>query len=112
MERLTRKQKPVDLLGDGTICNYGVPNHNEFHTATAIANKLGKLEDIEEELGCPLDVLFEALKQGIYDKSGFHYDSICLIEDKIYACPLDIWEEYWDLVNYGKTWWLKEDRSE
>lgn len=51
MERLTKKQKPVDLLGDGTICNYGVPNHYEYHTATAVANKLGELEDIEEELG-------------------------------------------------------------
>ena len=27
--------------------------------------KLGKLEDIEEELGCPLGVVFKALKDGI-----------------------------------------------
>ena len=72
MERLTKKQNPVDLLGDGTICNYGVPNHYEYHTATAIANKLGELEDLEEELDMPLDktidLLFRAIKNSeFYD---------------------------------------------
>lgn len=81
-------------------------------TMEALYIKLNKYEKLEQELGCPLDVLFEALKQGIYDKTGFHYDSICLIEDKIYACPLDIWEESWYLVDYGKTWWLKENKEE
>ena len=30
--------------------------------------KLGKLEDIEEELGIPLEVLFKGLKDGVYTK--------------------------------------------
>ena len=30
-----------------------------------IFNKLGKLEDLEDELGCPLEVVFKTLKEGI-----------------------------------------------
>ena len=31
-----------------------------------ITNKLGELEDIEQELGIPLEVLFKALKEGVW----------------------------------------------
>ena len=30
-----------------------------------LKNKLGKLEDLEDELGCPLEVVFKTLKEGI-----------------------------------------------
>ena len=36
-----------------------------------LKNKLGKLEALEDELGCPLDVVFKALKDGsIEDENG------------------------------------------
>lgn len=77
----------------------------------AVDNKLGKLEDLEEQLGCPLDVVFEAIKNGIYDKKGFHY-TVILDLDFLRAYPLDLFDEKWQLSDYQKTWWLKEDKSE
>ena len=59
MERLTKKN------------NGNTPyNQKEYpYLASAdindITNKLGKLEDIEEEIGIHLEVLFKALKDGI-----------------------------------------------
>ena len=77
----------------------------------AVDNKLGKLEDLEEQLGCPLEVVFEAIKNGIYDKKGFHY-TVILDLDFLRAYPLDLFDEKWQLSDYKKTWWLKEDKSE
>ena len=34
--------------------------------------KLGKLEDLEEQLGCPLEVVFKAINKGVKTKA--HYD--------------------------------------
>ena len=80
-------------------------------SSLAVDNKLGKLEDLEEQLGCPLDVVFEAIKNGIYDKKGFHY-TVILDLDFLRAYPLDLFDEKWQLSDYQKTWWLKEDKSE
>ena len=77
----------------------------------AVDNKLGKLEDLEEQLGCPLEVVFEAIKNGIYDKKGFHY-TVILDLDFLRVYPLDLFDEKWQLSDYQKTWWLKEDKSE
>ena len=43
-------------------------------TIETIADKLGQLEDIEEELGIDLITLFKALKNGVWTKRLF-YDS-------------------------------------
>lgn len=61
MERLTKKHD-----GSGSYTQFGdkyIPNHNIRHKQCV--EKLGKLEDIEQELGIPLEVLFKALKDGI-----------------------------------------------
>jgi len=81
-------------------------------------NKLGKLEDIEEELGIPLEVLFKALKDGIYvqgeDEDGHLY--ITKLEN--YKIGLN-WckvSKSWGLSafatkDYGKTWWLDKPKE-
>lgn len=102
--------------------------------------KLGKLEDIEDELGCPLDVVFKAIQQGyIYiemydrDEKGKVYEPYTIVmykqenvvlsrtknnkpEDKWCLSFWGGWNDLWvacvDLDEYGKTWWLKEDKSE
>jgi len=75
--------------------------------------KLGKLEDLEEELGCPLEVVLK-----LFNKDIVVNGSICvaqgIIED---GCTICVY--YYDKVfgfteieplsNYGKTWWLKGD---
>lgn len=86
-------------------------------------NKLGKLEDLEQQLGCPLEVLFKAIRDGIayetvndlmesepyvqlyYDGKWFGLD----IGNKIWA---KINPDYFKLSDYKKTWWLKENREE
>ena len=77
-------------------------------------DKLGQLEDIEDELGIDLITLFKALKNGIYFK----------VKDKIYftnGLDLDFKEkvlfefneyedfETYELKDYGKTWALTEE---
>lgn len=38
-----------------------------------LVSKLGKLEDIEEELGINLIILFKAMKDGVYLKDNYHF---------------------------------------
>ena len=85
-----------------------------------IFNKLGKLEDIEEELGCPLDIIFKALKDrklvfihtvsqekteitlGVYKILGLMFDS----ENYILYIYKDNDVTYVYTKDYGKTWVL------
>ena len=81
-------------------------------------NKLGKLEDIEEELGIDLITLFKALKQMfVFHKEnvkieliGIHFKSNELylfgfVEDTVHAV-------YLSLKDYGKTWALTKEELE
>lgn len=88
-------------------------------------NKLGKLEDLEEKLGCPLDVLGRVILQKyFYDIYGNKIDTDIgyITQDGKTDIVMSV-EEWKDgkycgkdcaiyLKDYKKTWWLKEDRSE
>ena len=70
-----------------------------------VVNKLGRLEDIEDELGIELTTLFGMLKNGFYikDETGI-----------LFIQNVEQWEklkQYSDFTSqYGKTWALnKED---
>lgn len=92
-------------------------------TSDMLYNKLGELEDIEEELGIDLITLFKALKDGIYQKELYfpnvknHLDAKYLRLNTWYN-QLE-WTDIWngcnvyefELKDYGKTWWLKEDKE-
>ena len=97
--------------------------------------KLSKLEDIEQELGIPLEVLFKALKDGIYTnwkldvdkelKGLFKFNCLKLRYadyEKLFYLE-DIYHPYGDrncgdigiyvfLKDYGKTWALTRDELE
>ena len=85
-------------------------------TDDMIFNKLGQLEDIEEELGIDLITLFEALKKGIfvsYDSSfGMaNKPKIKITKDKATGiCYRNkkwyIQEDETLIKDYGKTWSL------
>lgn len=83
-----------------------------------ICDKLGKLEDIEEELGIDLITLFKALKDGIYvveDNDNYIVkDSIKSIENWADGWGISTNMEYLELSfsDYGKTWALDKKELE
>lgn len=87
-------------------------------------DKLNRIYDLEKELGIPLEVLFKALKEGIYRLyEEFEDDEPPYI---YYLDPIimyDEWRECWIfydeskcqvycLKDYGKTWWLEKPKEE
>ena len=84
-----------------------------------LKNKLGKLEDLEDELGCPLEVVFKALKEGIV-----YFDDTPIFEGLVHlkAIQLGYCVDSWFISapnvgifhpkDYGKTWWLKGEINE
>lgn len=101
--------------------------------------KLSKLEDLEQELGIPLEVLFKALKDGIIPKQHFEDDELIdNKENKVYKISLVVYKlqntiEYYlsniryqygdancgidsgcsvELKDYGKTWALTREELE
>ena len=125
MSRLTKKKEKYNLqVGD---------IYEPISTTREINNKLGKLEDLEEQLGCPLDFIFKVLKAPKIYIEGMNvrseYDDSFKFNSKTnnyiispYAIDgkkpeflfVDRWSYGYDLrlKDYKKTWFLKEDKSE
>lgn len=97
-----------------------------FISEGQIVNKLGKLEDLEEELGCPLEVVItpyckrgklevfyrgkmrEVIRVVAFEEATRPYiDVFYRDNEKEQFKVKTIW-----LDDYKKTWWLKEDKSE
>ena len=105
------------------------PIGNLVNANNLIMTKLGKLEDLEDELGCQLEVVFKALKDkeivvkhtyGLNEPveklkthkiSGLQFNEtdfvFWLYEDIVTDLEFDV-----NVKDYKKTWWLKEDLSE
>ena len=108
--------------------------HRDFYLSQApctddLALKLGKLEDIEDELGCPLDVVFKALKDkeivvkhtyGLNEPveklkthkiSGLQFNKtdfvFWLYDDIVTDLEFDV-----NVKDYKKTWFLREEKNE
>lgn len=125
MNRLT--SEPFRRKSDDSLENYKVRRYGREEWETSVQkviNKLGKLEDIEEELGCPLVVVFKALKEGIvYEKENKYV----LIPNLIFAQLLNEDVDDYHFINYDlpnlennlivklsdyqKTWWLKGEKE-
>jgi len=116
MSRLTYKDTKVSG-------GYNAVDTDEY----ACVVKLGKLEDLEDKIGCPLDVVFKAIQNGIYTNWDWYYDEFDInaelshIDNVYYGVnpfgKISIMfgykkETIIDLKDYKKTWWLKEDKSE
>ena len=103
-----------------------------------IKAKLEAWKEYEKELGCPLEVLFKAFKDGIFiNKDGYVNDAednyeFDENEDSYYSglnlsycddyCLNDIYHPYGDsccgdigcsvkLKDYQKTWWLEKPKA-
>lgn len=75
-----------------------------------------KYKDLEEQIGCSFDVVFKALKNGIFtkdlpsEKIVKWYGRLSNVETEWYLS--DDNKVCINLKGYKKTWWLREDRSE
>lgn len=86
-------------------------------------DKLYAIENIEQELGIPLEVLFKALKEGIYRLyEEFEDEPPYIYYLAVDLCYDDANEKEWCLVgltntpyylkDYGKTWALTKEELE
>ena len=78
--------------------------------------KLGKLEDLEEQIGCPLDVVIKAMTSQIYydiaSGTGISVQPFLVVnEDGMFVFDTMGDADYIYLNDYKQTWWLKKDRS-
>ena len=118
MERFTRKyDEPIPFDEDCTMY-YAVPkNHTEAHVSINMANKLGRLEDIEEELGCSLEVIGKMIIEGcFYDGESYRNIDIGYVFDgneEGRVISVSEWENGHTMLlkDYKKTWWIEEDKS-
>ena len=111
--RLTEKDITYITSGANVI---ETPNIIEGHKFTGQAIiKLGQLEDIEDELGIDLTILFKALKQGIYTmyqgKMDFMFSACLSYEPTIKAILVRFSDDTLccELSDYGKTWALTKE---
>ena len=124
MNRLTKKAQFVRNLITGKEIKY-ISNESD----QMCVDKLGALEDIEEELGIDLITLFKALKDGIWtnqeqwygdEKQGKirFFQVRLLLEENAIGC---IYNSMWKgeevirtlyFKDYGKTWALTKEELE
>lgn len=118
--RLTRKIEPQ--VWETFIFpkyDYNRDNYGALLSSTeSIINKLGQLEDIEEELGIDLITLFKALKNGVYyftNGTQLTKDYVWLLDNYIsvgtrdklsYSFMTAFGKQTLLLKDYGKTWAL------
>ncbi len=72
-------------------------------------------EQLEEQIGCPLEVLLKALKNGViyYEgDNGYFYEVRGISLKYLNEMCLTNGERYPKVKDYKKTWWLNEDRGE
>ena len=124
MSRLTYKVNDAYYVKD--------PRHL-YDDTWELVQELGKLEDLEDELECPLDVVFRAIENGIIimgstDKYGdstiwvdtipvtvtiegkhtFEEPRLIKYEEWCFSCKNGSYRGCVALKDYKKTWWLKE----
>lgn len=106
MKRLTKNNE----LGGYYSDYYGPEKQPEIQ-------KLGKLEDIEDELGIDLVTLFKAMKQGHIWAKNTYGKLECVCDYSLNYNDLGYWflstgeglYDVADLKDYGKTWALTKD---
>ena len=126
MNRLTRKIKGYYSVDLRTCLPM---EYEQIENSNACVDKLGKLEDIEDELGIDLITLFKALRNGIWtnqeqcygdEKQGkirFFQVRLLLEENAVGCIHNSMWKgkeviRTLYLKDYGKTWALTKEELE
>ena len=112
MNRLTRYHQEGLLVNEGGY--YELDNSNY----TIIVAKLGKLEDLEDKLGCPLDILLKALENDTIKYKDWICEGISLYYNGAgkWCFATSYQDKYGqtkyideiDVATYGIDWWLVE----
>ena len=123
--RLTKKYKEDYFVNNENKELTRLDIENDHNSSQIIRNKLGQLEDIEDELGIDLITLFKALKNGIYFKHKIQRDDIILHTKIDFFCLsikalvnkyTDELDDYhftnYFFKDYGKTWALTKEELE
>ena len=126
MSRLTKKSNSIlkeieyQLIDEKE--NLNDANEGIKKIPVLATNKLGRLENIEEELGIDLITLFKALKKGVYVKFDSYFGNIGELDIKIVkdnATGICYRNKKWYLQeeetlvkDYGKTWALTKEELE
>lgn len=110
-------EKTQHILELETMCNW-----DAIKTAIQGLDELLEYKRLEEKLGCPLEVVVEALENGIYTKEseldkefelfvvrGIEQKGVSVISKFCSYAECDFTCYYKD---YKKTWWLRGDKSE
>ena len=96
---------------EATIQNLRIDN-------SILKEELARYKQLEEQLGCPLEVVVKALKIGIYtnlknwnreDLTKYFCLNLYKVENECYLGNPIICV---NLKDYKNTWFLKEDKSE
>ena len=113
MNRFTYKDENGNYqLDDEYVEQLGI----DINGLVDITDYIGEKEDLEEQIGCPLEVVFKALTNGIYVKDlpsenlikqlGLKLSSIeteCYLSNKTMCV---------NVRDYKKSFWLRNDKSE
>ncbi len=121
--RLTRKYKNSynvdEYYTNGKISSGIVYIDDNKNFTNACIDKLGQLEDIEDEIGIDLIVLVKAVKNGIWYKNDFN--EICYCEKpylyfdqapaicKFFLRVSGLFRDDLTLKRYGRTWALTKE---
>lgn len=125
--RLTEKNEfgnyiGTNLLDDECLCRE--LSFDELNEMTDVFNKLGQLEDIEEELGIELITFFKALKYGVYyftNGKQLIKDYVYLMDNYMGGGPREklsysfftaFAKQILLFNDYGKTWALTREELE
>lgn len=79
--------------------------------------RLAKIDKLQKQLGCSLDVIHKALKNGVYvegdkDKKLVKTHACLEYNGSHFVIMTTLFLVFRKTKNYKKTWWLKEDKSE
>ncbi len=125
MNRLTGK---INENNNYAVCCPKQDKNALVDTVQNCINKLGKLEDLEEELGCPLDIFVNIMLGKITEvvinySDAAGYDSLYeelvrtevsgIIESYNYPNCLCLETNLCDvpIKDYHKNWWLKGEKD-
>ncbi len=120
MERLTEEYND-NYVTKKYFASYKTYDELEKDNQNAL-NKLGKIEDLEEEIGCPLDFVATPYKLSGLKKIWYHKQWCDVVRIVVYEeatrpymevrCKDYKYLKQIFLDDYKNTWWLKETKEE